>query len=415
MPSIPQEANLDRSFAFRLEGYAFVSNRCRRYGSDLFQTRIMLSKAVCMMGAEAAEEFYRPGRFTRRGAMPKASLTLLQDFGSVMLLDDENHRHRKQMFLSIVRPDALRRLGELTADHWRARTRVWQEREQVALFHEAHVPLASAVCEWAGLSLTPREVEQRAQEFEAMVEGAGSLGGPRNWRGHLMRARAERWSRAVIQRIRAGEICAAEGSAAMIIASHRDRAGDLLDLKTAAVELINVLRPTVANARFLTFAALALHQNPEWRVRVAESDEDLEAFVQEVRRFYPFFPIVAGRVLAPFEWRDHRFRIGDWVLLDLYGTNHDPRIWGDPEGFRPERFKGRFVGMHELIPQGGGDQADTHRCPGESITVEQMKAVTRLLVRETQYEVPEQDLSIELSRIPAVPNSRFVMRNVRQV
>jgi fatty-acid peroxygenase len=29
------------------------------------------------------------------------------------------------------------------------------------------------------------------------------------------------------------------------------------------------------------------------------------------------------------------------------------------------------------------------------------------------YDVPEQDLGIDLGRMPALPNSRFVMRNVR--
>ena len=59
------------------------------------------------------------------------------------------------------------------------------------------------MCEWAGLTLTEDEVVQRAREFEAMVEGTGSVG-PRNWRGHLLRARTERWMRNVVRRIRAG-------------------------------------------------------------------------------------------------------------------------------------------------------------------------------------------------------------------
>jgi fatty-acid peroxygenase len=33
--------------------------------------------------------------------------------------------------------------------------------------------------------------------------------------------------------------------------------------------------------------------------------------VQEVRRFYPFFPFVSGRVLTEFAWRGHRFARGD--------------------------------------------------------------------------------------------------------
>src|SRR3546814_11580671 len=98
-------------------------------------------------------------------------------------------------------------------------------------------------------------------------------------------------------------------------------------------------RPTVAIARYVIFAALALHRRPDCRERlIAGSDAEREAFVQEVRRFFPFFPFVGGRVREGFDWRGHPFREGEWVLLDLYGTNHDARIWQDPEAFRPEQI-----------------------------------------------------------------------------
>jgi cytochrome P450 len=91
----------------------------------------------------------------------------------------------------------------------------------------------------------------------------------------------------------------------------------VLGEEDAAVELINVLRPTVAVARFITFAALALHEHPGARQKLQEGDEEyLERFVQEVRRFYPFFPLVGGRARKDFEWRGHRFEEGTWVLLD---------------------------------------------------------------------------------------------------
>ncbi|MCB5177599.1 cytochrome P450 [Microvirga lenta] len=414
MASIPKDPSLDSTLKLFSEGYTFISDRCRRYGSDLFETRIMLTKAVCMVGAEAAEHFYRRDQFTRRYAMPRPSITLIQDFGSVMVMDGEDHRRRKQMFLSLMSPEALRRLADLTASHWRARTRRWATMDEVVLFHEAHVPLCGAICEWAGLSLEESEIEQRAREFEAMVEGTGSPG-PRNWRGHLMRARTERWMRDIIRRIRAKDIRVPQGSAADVIASYRDMNGELLDVKVAAVELINVLRPTVANARFVTFIAMALHDNPQWRERLQASDDDLEPFVHEVRRFYPFIPFIGGRVLKEFEWRGYRFAKGTWVLMDLYGTNRDPRIWNDADAFRPERFRDRAIGSYEFIPQGGGDHSETHRCPGEWITIEQMKTITRLLTRETTYRVPEQDLAIDLGRMPALPESRFVMNDVRHV
>ncbi len=43
-----------------------------------------------------------------------------------------------------------------------------------------------------------------------------------------------------------------------------------------------------------------------------------------------------------------------------------------------------------------------------------MKRAVRLLATEMHYTVPAQDLSISLARMPAIPNSRFVISNVRR-
>jgi fatty-acid peroxygenase len=127
----------------------------------------------------------------------------------------------------------------------------------------------------------------------------------------------------------------------------------------------------------------------------------------------PSFPSSAGASSREFNWRDHHFERGDWLLFDIYGTNHDQRIWGDPENFRPDRFREKHHGPYDLVSHGAGDRSVTHRCPGESVTVEQMKAITRCLVRQMDYNVPSQDLTVNLARIPALPRSQFVITNVR--
>ncbi len=409
---IPQDPSPDNSLALLREGYAFISSRCRRFGSDLFRTRIMLTPVVCMQGAEAARHFYSPDLFTRRSAMPQTSLRLIQDVGSVMVMNGASHRHRKAMFMSLMGGDAMRRLGEITARVWAEEVRAWEGRDRVVLFHDAHRPLTRAVCEWAGVPMSADEAGERAREFEAMVEGTGSLG-PRNWRGHWLRRRNERWMRDIVRRVRSGEIAAPEGSAARVIATHRDDEGRLLDERVAGVELINILRPTVANARYVTFAAMALYDHPEWRERIAQDEESLEHFVHELRRYYPFIPFIGGRVLTPFEWRGHSFAKDDWALIDLYGTNRDPRAWDDADTFNPDRFKAFDGNPFTFIPQGGGDHATTHRCPGEWVTIEQMKVLSRALATTMRYDIPAQDLTIDLGRMPALPNSRFVMTGVR--
>ncbi len=415
MASIPRDKGPDSTLALLADGYTFIGTRCQRYGSDLFETRLMLQRAVCMTGEEAARVFYEPNRFTRRAAMPLTAVLLLQDLGSAMLLDGEAHRHRKRMFLSLMTPDGIGALAGLVADQWRAKVRTWATMDTVVLDDAVQEILCRAVCQWAGVPLSESEAKQRTREFGAMFDGSGAVG-PRMLRGMLLRSRTERWIRVMIERVRAGELSVPEGSAAHVIAWHRDLNGTLLSPATAAVELINVLRPTVAVARFVTFAALALHQHPEWRHRLTTGgDDDLEAFVQEVRRYYPFFPFIGGRVVQEFDWRDHRFATGTWMLLDLYGTDHDPRIWGDPEVFRPERFHRWNGSAFQLVPQGGGEHHTGHRCPGERPTIELMKQAVRLLTTEMHYDVPEQDLGIDLSRMPAIPNSRFLISNVRPV
>ncbi|MFR0656717.1 cytochrome P450, partial [Pantoea sp. SIMBA_079] len=104
-------------------------------------------------------------------------------------------------------------------------------------------------------------------------------------------------------------------------------------------------------------------------------------FAQEVRRFYPFFPVIGGRATREAMWQGERVRRDDWVLLDLYATTHHPAIWDQPDRFLPQRFEGLVVEPNTLIPQGGGRYHEDHRCPGEPVTVDLIEVGTRLLSR----------------------------------
>lgn len=165
-----------------------------------------------------------------------------------------------------------------------------------------------------------------------MMDGAGSIG-LRHWRGRRARRRTNQWLLGnLIAKVHAQELETEEGSALHAVAWHRDLEGELLDRRMAAVELQNVLRPTVGVARFIVFAALALHEHPEYRQKLKDGDDDFaKRFVQEVRRFYPFFPFLVARARKGFDWCGYRFQQDQQVLLDLYGTNRDERIWNAPE------------------------------------------------------------------------------------
>lgn len=105
------------------------------------------------------------------------------------------------------------------------------------------------------------------------------------------------------------------------------------------------------------------------------------------------------------------------VALDIFATLRDPAVWSDPRHFRPERHdeagdRARH-GADALIAQGAGDLASDHRCPGEPLTIELLEDAVRLLTRSMTYEVPRQDLRVNLRRFPTLPRSGFVMTRVR--
>ncbi|MGY1839647.1 MULTISPECIES: cytochrome P450 [unclassified Modestobacter] len=410
---IPTLMTPDSTLALLREGYAFVSRRCDRLGTDAFRTRLLLQPAVCLRGAEAARLFYSGGRFDRAGAFPASILHLLQDEGSVQSLEGDAHRHRKDMFLRVLQGTGTEAVTERFAEEWRRAVPRWQRAGRVVLHPAVNEVLTRTATGWAGIPMSGRDVRLRTRELAAMVDQAGAIG-PRNWWARTLRNRSELWARGLVARVRSGSLQPPEGSALAVIAGHRDPAGELLPLPVAGVELLNVLRPIVAVSRYVVFSALSLLHHPGWRERFAAGEEDdLLGFVDEVRRFHPFFPVIAGRVHRPFDWSGEHFPVGLRVLLDLYGTNHDERLWPAPESFRPERFRGWAGDPYTLVPQGGGDHRDDHRCPGEPMTRLLMAEAVRLLTRSMTYRVGVQDLSVSLSQLPALPRDGFVVHDVR--
>jgi fatty-acid peroxygenase len=80
----------------------------------------------------------------------------------------------------------------------------------------------------------------------------------------------------------------------------------------------------------------------------------------------------------------------------------------------PERFHRWNASPFDFIPQGGGDYDTGHRRADEGIMIELMKTAVGLLTTAARYDVPEQDLRIDLSRLPTIPRSRLLISNIRR-
>lgn len=410
---IPNDVTIDNSLSMLLEGYLFIQNRCIRYKTDIFKTRLLGQKAICISGEEAAKIFYDNNYFKRKGVAPKRVQKTLTGQNGVQGLDGKAHINRKQMFISIMTEENLKRLTDYTAKQWKTNSRKWHNKD-IIIFDQAQIIMCQLACKWAGVPLQKNEIKQRATDLGKMIDGFGAIG-LRYWQGRCARKRSEEWIRGIIIKIRSGKISAKKGTAADTIAWHLDQNKKLLGTQIAAVELLNILRPMVAIATYITFGVLAMHEQPECRNRFQTGNSAYQQmFVQEIRRFYPFTPYVAAEAKKSFVWKKYFIRKGTLVIFDIYGTNHDARLWSDPYEFIPERFENFSGNPFTFIPQGGGDYNTGHRCAGELVTIEVMKASLDFIVNHLTYKVPKQNLKYPLSRIPTLPKSRFVMSKVRR-
>lgn len=412
-------ADWDCTVPLMREGYRYIGSRCERLGTDVFRARLMLKETLFLRGEEAAQLFYDKERMTREQAAPKRLQKTLFGEGGVQGLEGESHRRRKALFLSFMAQPRIDWLMQLTEGHWQSRLMHWEAKQSAVLFDELHLLLCRAACEWCGIPLDPADAPALTRDLVLMIEGGGTVG-PRHWASRRARHRTENALIRLIEGYRRTPTKEIDRTLPLpALADFRDANGAPLADRIVAVELLNLIRPIAAVARYMVFVVLALHEHPACRERLTQQKETVyrRHFIQEIRRYYPFFPFIAARVRKDFVWRGYRFRHGTQVILDLYGTNHDPNRWGEPDRFRPERFERENEDCHRfaMIPQGGGEHATGHRCPGEWITLALIDLAIDKFVQQLSYRVPDQNLSMSLGDMPAKPKSGMVIDQIRPV
>ena len=369
---------------------------------------------ICLSGKEAASLFYREEYFKRQGVAPMRIQKTLFGKSAIQGLDGEEHKRRKKLFMTLLTNEYEDRLLAIIAANLENALTCFEKKKSVNLFRESRAILLQSVCKWAGVSYKESKKNQLIRDFTLMIYSFGRVG--RVYReGKKARTRVEQWVQGIVEAVRFGHQKVDKDSPIAVVCSYQDTDGKLLDAHMAAVEIINLLRPIFAISTYVVFTALALKEHPECKKALEGSDPvKLHYFCQEVRRYYPFSPFIEAKVKKNFIWKGIRFHKDTFVLLDLYGTDHDPKIWGNPYEFWPERFDKRKENLYDFIPQGGGDIKSGHRCAGDLLTVKVMELFLNALANKISYTIPAQNLSYSLAKIPTLPESGFIMQNVKR-
>jgi fatty-acid peroxygenase len=408
----------DDSPQLLLRGYGFSDRIWRRVraGARSAPMGLLGDPTIFVRGAEGVEVFYDEDRVRRHGAMPGIVQETLFGHGSVHSLDGQDHRHRKATFLDVAYEDEqVERLRPFLAAEWQRELDDWFAGGERSAYDAAVGAFGRAVMRWAGLPGTPAAKTRWAARLAQIVDGFGVPYSPEYVLAWINRRWSDRHAQHLIEAVRDGDLQPKPGTALHAWAWHRDRAGVLLSARLAGIELQNSMRPMIAVARFVAFAAKELHDRPEWRERIAAEAADRKtldggplaiAFAQEVRRTAPFVPMLPARAVADIELDGQRVAAGGRVVLDILGTNVDERSWERADSFAPERFIGvdDYEALPAFVPHGGADVATGHRCPGEKLAIAGLAtAITAL--SHPDVTILGSGLDVDMRRLPTKPAS----------
>ena len=415
----------DDSVALLTRGYDFGAGVWRRVaaGARAAPMRLLGGDALLVRGAEGVRLFYDQTRIARHGAMPSIVQETLFGHGSVHSLDGEEHRHRKAAFVDAAYDDAqVARLVPLLEREWQNELDDWISGGRRSAYVAAVGAFGRSIMRWAGLPGTPDAQTRWARRLAQIVDGFGAPYSPAFPLAMVNRWWSDQHAKNLIDATRSGRLAPAADTALAIWASHRDARGELLPSRVAGVELQNTMRPMIAVARFVAFAAKALHDHPVWRDQIAEEASErgtwaegqiATMFAQEIRRTAPFVPMLPAWAIQDVDLDGRTLPRGGRVVLDIFGTNLDDRSWTNPAAFDPDRFRGvdDYETLTAFIPHGGGDVRTGHRCPGEKLAIAGL-AIAIAALSDPRLSIENSGLTVNRRRLPTMPRSGGHIRAV---
>ncbi|PIA45575.1 hypothetical protein AQUCO_01600049v1 [Aquilegia coerulea] len=132
----------------------------------------------------------------------------------------------------------------------------------------------------------------------------------------------------------------------------------------------------------------------------------LKAIVKETLRLYPAVPLsVPHEAMEDCTVSGYHVPAGTRLIANLYKIQRDPRIWSNPDEFKPERFLTTHAnvdvrGKHfEFIPFGSGRRS----CPGTSFALQTVHLSLARLLQGFEFQTPH-DAPVDMTESPGMTN-----------
>jgi cytochrome P450 family 135 len=403
MPPGPRAPAFVQTLRWIFRPEAFMRSCAERYG-DTFTVRLGPQADVVFMSDPASIRQVLQGSpdIMNMGDINGLFRPIL-GHNSLLLLDGEEHMRQRKLLLPpfhghhITRfRDIMERAAAEEADSWPV------GRPFATLPRMQSITVTVILRAVFGMEAGPRREEMRGLVVRLLdlCQSASTmlpqlrvrLGGLSPW-GRLMRCveDVDRALFAEIERRRADPTSTDRADVLSLLLEARDESGEPMTDQEIRDQLLTLLvagHETTANALSWAFERL-VHQ-PDVLERLvgelAAGHEDyLEAVIKETLRFRPVLPIVARKLTETVRIEGFRYPPGTVLMPCVFLAHHNPRVYDEPEAFRPERFLGRDApATYAWIPFGGG----VRRCLGASFALVEMQMVLGTILRRVELRAP---------------------------
>ncbi|KAJ1552080.1 hypothetical protein HK405_012755, partial [Cladochytrium tenue] len=139
----------------------------------------------------------------------------------------------------------------------------------------------------------------------------------------------------------------------------------------------------------------------------------VDAVLKESLRLYPTAPAF-GRATKDGKGFDlpngYRLDDGEVVLVSLFHLHRDPKVWAEPEVFKPERF---LDGEYEKLPPncykpfGTGERA----CIGRAFAIQEAMLVTAMILQRFDIELSDPSLPLQIKQTLTIKPDGVHMRS----
>jgi cytochrome P450 len=117
---------------------------------------------------------------------------------------------------------------------------------------------------------------------------------------------------------------------------------------------------------------------------------------------------MAREILRDVQFGDYLLPAGGVVFVAPYVLHRHPKLWDDPQSFRPERFAPEQENAHhkyQYIPFGGGE----HICIGNSYAMLEAALVLATLARRFHLQLPAHHSVRERALVTLMPDQGLPM------